>query len=44
MTNTDIPFQDENRQPLTIFSIGHSNQSIETFFALLRQHEIEVLC
>jgi len=43
MANTDIPFQDENRQLLTIFSIGHSNQSIETFFALLRQHEIEVL-
>ncbi len=43
MTNTDTPFQDENSQPLTIFSLGHSNQSMETFFALLRQHEIEVL-
>ncbi len=43
MINTDTPFQDENSQPVTIFSIGHSNQSIETFFALLRQHEIEVL-
>ena len=36
MANTDIPFQDENRQPVTIFSIGHSNQSIEAFFALPR--------
>src|SRR5260370_19580474 len=43
MINTDTPFQDENSQPLTIFSIGHSNQSIETLFALLLQHEIQLL-
>jgi len=43
MSNPDISFQDENSQLVTIFSIGHSNQSLETFFALLRQHEIQVL-
>lgn len=29
--------------PQTIFSIGHSNHSAETFVALLRQHGVEVL-
>jgi uncharacterized protein (DUF488 family) len=43
MVNTNTPLQDENSELLTIFSIGHSNQSIETFLALLRQHEIQVL-
>lgn len=43
MVNTDTSFQGENSQPLTIFSIGHSNQSMEAFFALLQQHEIQVL-
>jgi uncharacterized protein (DUF488 family) len=41
MTNT--PLQDEIPESLTIFSIGHSNQSVEDFFALLRQYEIQVL-
>jgi len=35
--------QDNNNKPLTIFSIGHSNQSIEAFLALLQQHQIQVL-
>lgn len=43
MSNPDISFQDENSQPVTIFSLGHSNQSLETFFALLWQHEIQIL-
>lgn len=43
MPNPDLSCQDENGQPVIIFSIGHSNQSLETFFALLRQHEIQVL-
>ncbi len=43
MSNPDLSFPDENNQLVTIFSIGHSNQSLETFFALLRQHEIQVL-
>src|SRR5215469_13535814 len=36
-------FQDKTNRPLTIFSIGHSNQSIEAFLALLQQHQIQVL-
>lgn len=43
MANTNIPLQDENAESLTIFSIGHSNQPIENFFALLRQYDIQVL-
>jgi hypothetical protein len=43
MSNPDISCPDENSQPVTIFSIGHSSQSLETFFALLRLHEIQVL-
>ena len=27
-----------------IYTIGHSNHSLEHFLSLLRQHEIEVLC
>ena len=30
-------------QPVTIFSIGHSNQSIQAFIELLRQHNIQTL-
>ena len=43
MVNTNSLLQEKNSESLTIFSIGHSNQSIETFLALLRQHEIQVL-
>ena len=43
MVNTDPPLQDGNSESLIVFSIGHSNQSTETFFALLRQYEIQVL-
>ncbi len=32
-----------NYQPVTIFSIGHSNQSIQAFIELLRQHNIQIL-
>ncbi len=28
---------------VVLFSIGHSNQSIEAFLELLRQHELQVL-
>ena len=35
--------QDENQQSVTIFSIGHSNQSMESFLELLRQHEVQVV-
>lgn len=30
-------------EPLTIYSIGHSNQSLESFIALLRRHGIKSL-
>jgi uncharacterized protein (DUF488 family) len=43
MANTNISLQNDNPELLTIFSIGHSNQSIENFFALLRQYDIQVL-
>ena len=36
-------FEEGHKQPITIFSIGHSNQSIEDFLALLKQHAIQVL-
>jgi uncharacterized protein (DUF488 family) len=43
MAEREILLQDNNHEPLTIFSIGHSNQSIEAFLALLQQHQIQVL-
>lgn len=43
MTNTNTPLHVANAKSLTIFSIGHSNQSIENFFALLQQYQIQVL-
>lgn len=35
--------QDPQAKALTIFSIGHSNQTMEKFLELLDQHKIEVL-
>ncbi len=43
MEERKTPFQDKDNQSLTIFSIGHSNQSVEAFLALLQQHQIQVL-
>ncbi len=43
MEARDTLFQDKSNKSLTIFSIGHSNQSIEAFLALLQQHQIQVL-
>lgn len=43
MTNSDSPFQGDNPIPITIFSIGHSNQSVEDLLALLQQHAIQVV-
>jgi uncharacterized protein (DUF488 family) len=43
MVESETPLQDGNNNPATIFSIGHSNQPMETFLTLLRQHEIQVL-
>jgi uncharacterized protein (DUF488 family) len=43
MEERDSLFQDEKHSPITIFSIGHSNQPLEAFLALLRQHAIQVL-
>lgn len=43
MAEREHLLQDKDNKSLTIFSIGHSNQSIEAFLALLRQHQIEVL-
>jgi uncharacterized protein (DUF488 family) len=43
MEDRDTLFQDKSNKPPTIFSIGHSNQSIEAFLALLQQHQIQVL-
>lgn len=40
MAEKDALLQDK---PLSIFSIGHSNQSVEAFLALLQQREIQVL-
>ncbi|HEY1352935.1 MAG TPA: DUF488 domain-containing protein [Ktedonobacteraceae bacterium] len=33
----------ETSLPAVLFSIGHSNQSIETFLSLLHQHQLQVL-
>ena len=43
MEERDTIIQDKDNNPLAIFSIGHSNQSVEAFLALLQQHQIEVL-
>src|SRR5215469_7180277 len=43
MEERDTLFEDGDNKPLTLFSIGHSNQSIEAFLALLQQHQIQVL-
>lgn len=43
MAEKDALFQDRDNKPVTIFSIGHSNQSVEAFLALLQQHAIQVL-
>ena len=43
MEDRDPLFEESNKKPITIFSIGHSNQSIEDFLALLQQHQIQVL-
>lgn len=43
MKEKDTLFQDKDDETLTIFSIGHSNQSMEAFLSLLQQHKIEVL-
>jgi uncharacterized protein (DUF488 family) len=43
MEDSEALFQDKHNTPLTIFSIGHSNQSIEAFLTLLQQHQIQVL-
>lgn len=43
MADKDALLQDRDKQPLTIFSIGHSNQLVEAFISLLLQHEIQVL-
>jgi uncharacterized protein (DUF488 family) len=43
MEDSEALFQDKQNTPPTIFSIGHSNQSIEAFLALLQQHQIQVL-
>lgn len=43
MEESDTPFQDNNNSSPTIFSIGHSNQSVEAFLSLLQQHQIQVL-
>jgi uncharacterized protein (DUF488 family) len=43
MADTNTSLGNGNPESLAIFSIGHSNQSIETFLALLRRHEIQVL-
>lgn len=38
-----MPEQNDRAKTPQIFSIGHSNQSVEDFLDLLRQHAIEVL-
>jgi len=43
MEKSEALLQDNQHKPLTIFSIGHSNQPIEAFLALLQQHQIQVL-
>jgi uncharacterized protein (DUF488 family) len=43
MADKDTLLQDNNHKPLTIFSVGHSNQPVEALLALLQQHEIQVL-
>jgi uncharacterized protein (DUF488 family) len=43
MAEKDAHLQDRNHKPVTIFSIGHSNQPVEAFLALLQQHAIQVL-
>ena len=43
MEARDPFFQGRDTKPVTIFSIGHSNQPLEAFLSLLRQHRIQVL-
>jgi uncharacterized protein (DUF488 family) len=43
MADKDAFSQDSDNQSLTIFSIGHSNQSVEAFLSLLQQYAIQVL-
>jgi uncharacterized protein (DUF488 family) len=43
MEDRETLLQDKDNKPSTIFSIGHSNQSIDAFLALLQQHQIQVL-
>src|SRR5262249_52338180 len=40
MDEREAPLQGS---PLTIFSIGHSNQPLEAFISLLQQHKVQVL-
>ncbi len=39
----DTPFQQEDHQVVTVYSIGHSNQSVKAFLELLRAYEVQIL-
>ncbi len=43
MDMDDTPFQEKAHQVVTVYSIGHSNQSIKAFLELLRTHGVQVL-
>ena len=38
-----ITIEDQRSETNTVFTVGHSNHSVEKFFGLLRRHGIEVL-
>jgi uncharacterized protein (DUF488 family) len=39
----ETPFQEKAHQVVTVYSIGHSNQSVKAFLELLRTHGIQML-
>ncbi len=39
----ETPFQEKAPQAVTVYSIGHSNQSVKAFLELLRTHGIQIL-
>src|SRR5438270_6620197 len=39
----DTTFQEQDHQIVTVYSIGHSNQSAKAFLELLHAHEVQIL-
>src|SRR5947209_3865455 len=43
MMDMDATFEGRDPQIVTVYSVGHSNQSIKAFLELLRTHRIQIL-